>query len=138
MLMQAKEYHTRLKTDVESKIKLQDLVLIKYRPADLLSHVYRDCNSTKLIPSWSLPARVEWISKNHQRLNVRFLVSGGTRTVHRTEVKIIGTPKDTHQSQMWTQQFEAELRRRLDRSELTYPQAKKLRSLRSEGTLMRQ
>lgn len=107
-------------------LRVNDLVIVKARPPDLLQHGLRGEFSTKLIPKWSLPARVEGLAENRQRIHIRFLVTGRTRTVHISEVKVIGTPKDINQRNQWIQQHEAELHKpiSLDWDEVIQPQKK--------------
>ena len=101
-------------------IEVNDLVLVKARPPDLANHVFRDATSQKLLPHWSLPARVERLTNNRQRVIVRFLVTGGSKLVHISEVKQINLPQDKHQRRQWKRLYASETD--LTEKETTRPQ----------------
>lgn len=110
----------------EINLEIGSLVLVRSRPPDISQHIMRTPQALKLVPKWSLPARVERLSENKQRVDIKFILTGRTRTVHISEILKLNHPLDDHQKKMWEEaQMEVD---DSDLKEVIRPQAKRLRS----------
>lgn len=76
------------------------LVLVRPTPAEK-QQAASQVQSAKLLPRWSLPCRVLRASAGSNRVIVRNILTGHTREVHITDIRLIETPKDDTQRNLW-------------------------------------
>lgn len=92
------------------EVKEGDLVLTRLSNLERQKLGYREKSSLKFVPHWSLPCRViKLLPKEHSYL-VRSLLTGKTRQVHITDLRLIKEPQDTSQEDLWAQEAKYALR----------------------------
>jgi hypothetical protein len=109
--IQWRAYEQRCKTNDRRNVhrqpmefEINQLVLVKSTDYDKKKYAYLSGDHQhKLIPKWSMPARVIEVFPNKKSARVKDLITSTVRTVHISNVRLISPPLDEMQRYEWQQ-----------------------------------
>lgn len=90
------------------QIKGGELVLSRLSPNDVRSMSTLKGRPPKMQPSWSLPGRIVKVYPGGQRGVIKDLLSGKTKDVHISDIRLVDPPQDARQRALWEQSIENE------------------------------
>ena len=83
-------------------------VLSRLSPNDVRSMSTLKGRPPKMQPSWSLPGRIVKVYPGGQRGVIKDLLSGKTKDVHISDIRLVDPPQDARQRALWEQSIENE------------------------------
>ena len=95
----------KMSEEVKQPLKIGELVLAPASSYEVQRHQVQTKTSLKLIPKWTLPARVIQTFPVNQRAIIKYLLTGVTREVHIIDLRVIKPPIDIHQRKEWGAQL---------------------------------
>lgn len=127
------------KDRLETDIREGQLILARSTPGEIQTVSLTEEKAVKFIPKWSLPCRVLKVYPGKQKFAVKNILSGATRDIHITDVRLIEPPQDERQRAIWYYEIAPTLESMFKPSErqkrllqfwedVDYPQRKKVQT----------